>query len=426
MPPLQVCIDARLYSGKSGGVEQVVIGLANGLTCLSSVNEVFSFLVYRDSVDWLTPYLPTSAKLLTTKVTPSDQASTNRLPSALRPHAISLIKAGRNLGVVPHRRIVIPQSDTVIEAAGIEVIHFPIQNAFLTDVPSIYHPHDLQHIHLPTYFSQYAYDQRELFYRAFCSQAEMVAVATTWVQHDVMRQYDLTSEKVRRVPLAPPLGAYDELDKVEISQVAVDLQLPPHFIFYPAQTWPHKNHIKLLEALAILRDKHGQIVHFVSSGKLNDYYRQIRLRVKALKLEDQVRFLGFVSSRELQCLYKLSTAVVIPTLFEAGSFLLWEAFLAGRPTLCSNVTSLPAQAGGAALIFDPHDTDEIADSIRRLLGDKQLRNILVERGRDRVSHLSWELTARLFRAHYRRLGKRSLSDEDHALLASNPMSDNGY
>src|SRR4029077_12189294 len=91
-------------------------------------------------------------------------------------------------------------------------------------------------------------------------------------------------------------------------------------------------------------------------------------------------------------------AVVIPSLFEAASAPLWEAFLAGVPAACSNVTSLPDQAGDAALVFDPDDIDAIGEAIRRLWFDEQLRERLITAGHRRVQEFSWGRAARLFRA----------------------------
>ena len=111
----------------------------------------------------------------------------------------------------------------------------------------------------------------------------------------------------------------------------------------------------------------------IKRRKITDYFQEIQKRTVRLGLSDQIHFLGFVSSLELQCLYRLCRCVVIPTRFEAASFPLWEAFYAGSPAACSNVTSLPKQAGNSAMIFDPENTMEMAGIIQRLWADEKLR-----------------------------------------------------
>jgi glycosyltransferase involved in cell wall biosynthesis len=125
-----------------------------------------------------------------------------------------------------------------------------------------------------------------------------------------------------------------------------------------------------------------------------------------------------VPARDLQALYARATAVVIPSRFEAASFPIWEAFRAGVAVACSNVTSLPEQAGDAALIFDPDDITGMAACIEQLWTNPTLRRTLVERARERVAGYTWDRTARLFRAHYRRIVGEPLTSDDRARLSS--------
>ena len=113
--------------------------------------------------------------------------------------------------------------------------------------------------------------------------------------------------------------------------------------------------------------------------------------------------------------------MLIPSKFEAASFPLWEAFLAGVPAACARVTSLPAQAGDAALLFDPDDVDEIGATLLRLWSDAGLRSTLASRGRKAVQAFTWSRTAALFRAHYRRIAGRPLTEEDVRLLSAPPL-----
>lgn len=128
-------------------------------------------------------------------------------------------------------------------------------------------------------------------------------------------------------------------------------------------------------------------------------------------------WLGYVDAPVLSVLYRLARAVVVPTLFEAASAPVWEAFEAGVPVACSSVTSLPEQVGDAAVLFDPLDVDAIAGAIARVWSDEELRRVLIRRGHERMAGRSWRATALTFRAHYRRLARRRLSDEDRDLLA---------
>ena len=416
---LRVCVDARVTgSGSIGGVEQVIIGLASGLSGLIDGDEEYLFLTHADSDEWIRPYIRGPCQILSGPPLPPVPGWKQFLKSNMPVVRTTWQTLSPLAG---NRTVRVPVSDGTIEKAGVDVMHFATQDGFLTNIPSIYHPHDLQHLHFPGYFPRRHRLIREVTYRAFCEQARMVCVVSSWGKRDLIKHYRLPEEKVRIVPLAPMLTAYPTPSNDDLISTRKKYALPEAFVFYPAQTWAHKNHIGLLEALATLRDRHGLEIPFVSSGQLNEFFPKIRRRVRELHLTDQVWFLGFVSPLELQSLYRLCNSVVIPTKFEAASFPLWEAFLAGVPAACSNVTSLHEQAGDAALVFDPDEPENIADTVSRLWTDKALRSTLVERGRKNVARFTWENTARIFRAHYRRIANRPLTEEDEHLLSAPPL-----
>lgn len=414
-PPINVCIDARLRDGEHGGVQQVVIGLSHGFKQLERHGDsgtVYHFLTWTGEDAWLRPHLPAGARILSCGA-PAPNGGWRRLLRRVR----LLQRLWRAIARAPGR---LPDSDGTIERAGIDVMHFTHQSAFLTPVPSIYHPHDLQHLHLPEFFSERERRSRELAYRTFCERADTIAVASSWVKRDLIHHYGLPAEKVRVIPWAPPNEAYPEPGAEDIERTRAELNLPESFVFYPAQTWPHKNHIGLVRALAKLHEQ-GLAVSLVSSGRMTEHHQRISEEVRRLGLDDAVHFVGFVSPLQLQVLYRLCRAAVIPTKFEAASYPVWEAFLASAPVACSAVTSLPEQVGDAAITFDPDDPDAIADAVRRLWTDETLRSRLIARARERVSQLSWEQTARRFRAEYRRVAGRVLDVEDRALLEEPPL-----
>lgn len=410
--PLCVCVEARLPSGAHGGVEQVVIGLAGGLSRLTDGDERYLFLTQAGADGWLEPHVTGPATLVRCAAPPPPRRPRWRAALARVPGAPWVWDR------LPDRtRPTVPTSDGTVERAGAAVVHFPFQSGFLTDVPSIYHPHDLQHLHLPAFFERKERRRREIVYRALCGRAAVVAVTSSWVKRDVVSQYGLPEERVRVIPLAPVVGTYPQPGPEDLARVRRERSLPPAFAFFPAQTWPHKNHLRLLRALALLRDRHGAIP-LVCSGRLTAHHAMLVKEARRLRLEDEVRFVGFVSPLELQALYRLARCVVVPTLFEAASFPLWEAFENGVAAACSDVTSLPEQAGDAALLFDPRDEGAIAAALGRLWTDERLRATLVERGRARVAAFTWDRTARTFRAHYRRIAGRPLTGEDERLLAA--------
>jgi glycosyltransferase involved in cell wall biosynthesis len=213
------------------------------------------------------------------------------------------------------------------------------------------------------------------------------------------------------------LGHRDE----ELDRIQETLDLPDQFILYPAQTWPHKNHVGLIRALHLIRSREGVDIPLVLTGLRNSGAAAIDVEIERLGMAELVRWMGFLEPVALASVYGRARAVVIPSRFEAASGPLWEAFAAGVAAACSNVTSLPDQAGDAALTFDPDSTNDIAAAVLQLWTNESLRETLVRRGKSRVDRFSWDRTARHFRAHYRRVGRVRMSDEDRDLLDGEPL-----
>lgn len=420
-PALSVVLDARLKSGLHGGVEQVVIGMAYGLSALEGP-ERYSFLCYEGDTDWLRPFIGGQCSIVEVPAPPDPSDTWRAKVAHTLPRLAAIRRAVRHM--LPRsvhesafEPTPVPASDGTAESLGADVVHFLHQAGFLTSIPSIYHPHDLQHRHLPEFFTLEERANRDLWWSTLCAQARIVCVTSQWGKRDLVAQYGLEPAKIAVVHLAPAIEAYVEPTPERCRSVADKFDLPARFILYPAQTWLHKNHIRLVRAIGLLRDR-GIDVRLVCTGTMNSGFAAIEDTVRELGLSGCINFLGFVGSEELRALYQLATCLVMPTLFEAaGGFgPIAEAFSVGLPVASSNVTSLPEEVGDAALVFDPHDESAIADALARLWQDESLCAELAARGRARVARYSWDKTARTFRACYRRLAGSPLTEEDSTML----------
>lgn len=422
-PPLRVCVDARLVSGERGGVEQVIIGLASALSHLDDGDERYLFLVNHGHSGWLEPFVLGPSSLLTSGPPVAPEIGQRSLRGAAR----QVAKAGLPgpiraaiRGRLTHSPTM-AESDGSIERAGVDVMHFSMQVGFRTTIPTIFTPHDLQHLHLPQFFSPAQIAAREGTYGILCDQASIVTVMSAWGKDDIVSRYGLPPEKVRVVPWAAAIEAYETPTDGELAATRNRLELPDRFALYPAKAWPHKNHLRLVAALKNLRDR-GAEVPVVLTGAQGGREIPILAEADTLGVRDLVHFVGFVTPGELSALYRMARMMVFPSLFEGWGLPILEAMVADLPLACSTATCLPAITAGAAELFDPTDSDAIADTIARVWGDDRLRERLIADGRARAGCFSWDRSARMFRACYRMLGGRRLSAQDQALLDARPLA----
>lgn len=407
---MKVCLDARVRDLSLGGARQVLVGLASGFSQLEDGDDRYDFLSY-PSQDWLLAQLRGPCAQLPV----ADRRSSPLVQSLKRSPAVRRVLE-RSLAYRSRPAWTMPSEPTQVSTSSPDVVHFLLSEAFRTELPSVYQLHDLQYLHLPELFPPAVRRRRETKDRAFCAQAHTVAVMSDWAREDLVSQLGVAREKVAVVPWASFLDAYAAPGPDAVERIRRSLRLPDRFVLYPAQSWPHKNHLRLLTSLALLRDRHGLHIPLVLTGARTRHHDAVRLRVEQLGLQPLVLDVGFVAPDTLAALYEAAAAVVFPSLFEGFGMPAVEALGSGTPLACSTVCNLPELVQGAALLFDPHDEDDIADALRRLWTDEGLVADLSRRGRIRAADFSWRRSAQVLRALYRRAAGQQPDVNDAELL----------
>jgi glycosyltransferase involved in cell wall biosynthesis len=405
--PLRVGIDARIPTGRIGGVEQLLIGMASGLSRLSDGGDCYCFLTLEGQDDWIRPYLTGPCLPIRSPAAPARMRRlVGRWEKPIR----------TALGWFGELAVTLPRSDGTAERAGCDLMHQTLEG-FVTDIPTLFQLNDLQHVHLPEFFTRRDRSIRNKRYPAFSQQAAAVVTLGHHGRSDIISTIGLPGTKVFALPLGSSLQIYRTPTLAEDARVRRTFGLPARYLLYPAQTWPHKNHVRLVEAIAVAKTELGLRIPVVLSGRLNEHHEAIRARASQLGVTDQIVTVGFVTPEELKSLYRMAYGVVFPSLFEGWGMPVSEAFDSGVPVACSAVTSLPEVAGDAAILFNPHDPRDIAFAMRTLWTDESLRARLVAKGTERARTLTWQHTAKILRALYRKTANRFLSSEDASLLA---------
>lgn len=425
---LRVAINAQLKpDGGSGGIVTVLRALA-ALTRLEDGPEEYVFIGPHDSTEWLRSILPEGQTVVHGPAPvvwrPDPLEPFKRALGPLRPTARGIRRmlsakvqtVESRAGLAALKSFVPPPPKNFYEGLGCGVIHFPFQSYEPCDLPTVFNPHDLQHLHHPEFFTPSEIARREKLYPAACRAAHTVVVASEFVRRNLIEHYHIEPGKIQVIPWAPPplpeSSTAEDFSTLRRKYGLVDRP----FAIYPAMTWEHKNHVRLLEALARLRDRDGLEIPFVFTGFKTDFWPRVESCVGELGLGGQVNFLGLIPQEDVHALYRAAQFVFIPTLFEAASAPLFEAWQHGAPVACSSVTSLPEQAAGAALLFDPFDAKALARALARMATEEELRSELRRLGTRRLGDFSLERTAKAYRAVYRRAAGLALGEEDRRLL----------
>lgn len=268
--------------------------------------------------------------------------------------------------------------------------------------PSIVTMHDLQHLHLPQFFSPEDIATREREYRESCRVADHIICISEYTRQDVHVRYDVPLDKLTTIWNLPPRRTGMRVKPGVATQLLRGMGIGHRFLFYPAQPWLHKNHAGLLTAIRLIDGTLPGDIKLVMTGQpLPPDHPAADLMRDPVVAERSVH-LGYRSPEEIAALYACAEALVFPSLFEGFGMPIIEAMQQECPVLCGGHTSLPEIAGEAALFIDPGSSESIADGILRITGDRQLSAKLKAAGT----------------LNLRRFNRRELAEKTRAIYAA--------
>lgn len=269
-----------------------------------------------------------------------------------------------------------------INRSGCDLVLFPAQEleACQLKLPTLVAVHDLMHRYEPQ-FAEYqgsVFKKRERHYACLSQFAAGILVDSELGKKQLLESYGGDENRIFVLPFVPP--------RYLSTSVGVDVRakygLHNRYLFYPAQFWEHKNHVRLVEAVALAKAR-GVAARLVLVGAPKDAYDRTVERILSLGLEEDVRIIGYVPNEEMSSFYADAVATVFVSLIGPTNIPPVEAMLVGSPLIVSNRYAMPSQVGEAALLVDPTDVEDIAEKIIRVWRDEQLRRRLVEMGRKR-------------------------------------------
>ncbi|MBY5400202.1 glycosyltransferase [Rhizobium leguminosarum] len=236
---------------------------------------------------------------------------------------------------------------------------------FNLGIPAIAWIPDFQHRFLPHLFSKLGYWKRDIGFRiqVLGKREIMLSSEDSRVSCEVF--YPSSRGRTHVVRFAvPPKGV---IVPAAARALADKYGLPERYIFLPNQFWQHKNHLLVVEALTILR-RRGQDVTVVACGSQSDprdpsYFPRVKAAIDSSGLSSNFILLGLIPYGDLAPLATASMALLNPSLFEGWSTTVEEALSWGVPLILSDLDVNREQAGEAAVFFDRHDAQALADAL---------------------------------------------------------------
>lgn len=259
-----------------------------------------------------------------------------------------------------------------------DVIHVPFQVLRHTfrAAPVVVSIMDIQHEYYPEYFGDAELASRRSSYLESIDGADHVIAISNFTKQTLVEKLDIDPRKITVVHLCHDSSLYHK--NIEPSDT---VSLPKRYFYYPAATWKHKNHARLIDAFSKYRkETKDYSVKLIFSGIRKTESDPILKQIEKLGLEKHIIWLGHIDRSLLPQVYKQALGMVYPSEFEGFGIPLLEAMAVGCPVAASDCTSIPEIAGDAAEYFDPTNLAEIVAAMKILGGSSSKRTKLIAAG----------------------------------------------
>lgn len=260
--------------------------------------------------------------------------------------------------------------------------------------PRVVTIHDLAVYACPETFAWQQHLHMRPHLRLAALQARRIIADSEHARADIRRRLRLSPRRVVAVPLGvrhdrfhPDVGAADE-------EVLRRLDLPRPFFLYSGTIQPRKNVDVVVRAHARLGDLGWSLV---IAGRRRPDYRPAWITAPPAP----VHYLSSLADEDLAVLYRHAGAFVSPSSYEGFGLTFLEAMASGCPVVGTRVTSVPEVVGDAGVLLADADVDTVAQAMRAVALDAELRRDLRNRGLERAARFTWLETARRTHAIYR-------------------------
>lgn len=266
------------------------------------------------------------------------------------------------------------------EAGPFTLNFFPMQRVSLhrAGTPCVSIVHDLQFADLPDNFSAAERTERAAAFRSCVEHSDLIVTVSEFSRRRIEAFAGIDGRRIRVIH-----NALAETVAEDVGSETHPSRPLPYFL-YPANFWPHKNHTALINAYRIYRTASHSPLDLVLTGDSEIATPEL---AQHLRGQPGVVLAGFVDREAFVRLLSGATALVFPSLYEGFGMPVVEAMDAGIPVACSRSGSLPEVTRDAAFLFDGDNLDAMAEAMRCLADDPELRAALVAAGRRRRAEL---------------------------------------
>jgi alpha-1,3-rhamnosyl/mannosyltransferase len=264
--------------------------------------------------------------------------------------------------------------------------------------------HDLQYLFYPDYFTRSKLAYLKTVMPRSAEAARSILTPSEFTRRTVIERLNIDPSIITVVPHG--ISAKEEVEPV--TDIRERYGIAERFFLYPAASYPHKNHLVLTEAFAMVREKHPDVSLVFTGAKGSMQWGTARSmeaplaeEIRKRDLKSSVRSLGYVPAADLEALYRGAVALTFPSRFEGFGAPVLEAMARGCPVIAADATAIPEVVKDAGCLVSPDNPDQWCQAMCDVLENAEERERLRAAGLERARLFTWARSADILEDAYR-------------------------
>lgn len=284
-----------------------------------------------------------------------------------------------------------------------DIVHYPYFDFFFLTLPmakkrpTVVTIHDCTPLVFPKYYPPGIKGNIKLtIQKLSLNNVKRIITDSENSKKDIIKFLNVPEEKIKVIYLAAGNMVRRITDQSTLSKISIKYKLPKKFVLYTGDVNYNKNLIGLVKACRLVKitlvivGKQAAEENFEFENKENQPLKELN---KLIEEEKDVLRLGFVNEEDLSSLYSLASVYCQPSFYEGFGLCILEAMICGCPVVTSNISSLPELTGGAAILVNPQNYEEIARGIKQVIEDKKIQDKMIMAGFKQAAKFTWRKTA---------------------------------
>lgn len=275
-----------------------------------------------------------------------------------------------------------------------DLLHVQYTAPLVCPVPVVVSVHDVSFSEHPEFFTLRRAAQLRWTVRSTIRRAARILTGSEFSRRAIARAYGVDGGNIVVIPNAAAPMFRPLSRQAAAAKVWSRFQIPAPFLLTVGDLQPRKNQVGLIRAFEEMVRWRPQLPHrLVLAGQETWFAPRIRKAAETSGVRERIHFTGFVSDADLLDLYGACDLFVFPSFYEGFGLPVLEAMACGRAVACSNTSALVEVVDAAAILFDPHSTEQMARAMLDLILDAELRARMERIGLQRAAQFSWDKTA---------------------------------